>query len=65
MENECNDVLHNDKRKIGENVTDLCKSGLLNKHYMPIECRNIILETSHKYDEDLVEDKVIKDVKTK
>ena len=58
-------MLHNHKRKIGKNVAKIFKSGLSSKHSMCIESRNIILETSHQFDEELVEDKVIKDLKTK
>ena len=65
MDNEYSDVLHNDKRNIGENVLELCKSGLLSKHRVWIKSRKIILETSRKFDEDLVEGKAIKDLKTK
>ena len=55
-------MLRNDKRKIGENVGELCKSGLLSKHSA---CIKSTLETSQKIDEDLVEYKVVNNLKTK
>ena len=58
-------MLLNDKRKVEKSVAEVCKSGLLRNHSARIKSNNIILDTSRKSDEDLVEGNVIKDLKIK